>query len=144
MLHIMSLERDEIDEVSYILRGLTLDNQAKYEAVVGPPIAPPMILEPLVVASPARPADLEMDTDNVENLEGDEEENLIENEAMINPNWPPSNLDPWMMGDTSDKMSIPEDAPQAEDQEGITSDSKADEEIETYWETLCMLSNFRM
>ena len=103
-----------------------------------------MIPESLVVAPPAGPADLRMDTDNEENPEGDEAENLIENETMIDPDWPPGNLDPWMMGDISDKLSIPDDAPQAEDQERITSDSEADEEIETYWETLCLLSNFRV
>ena len=52
ILDIMSLERDEIDKVSYILINLTLDNQAEYQVVVGPPIAPLEMREPLVVALP--------------------------------------------------------------------------------------------
>ena len=111
MLHIMFLERDEINEVSYILGDLMLNTQAEYQVVVGPPIALPKVPEPLVVAPPVAPIDLGMDVDNEE----DEEEGLIELEAMIDPDWPPGNLPLWMMGDTLYEMSIPDDAPPAED-----------------------------
>ena len=128
----MSLESDEINEVSYTLRDLMLDNQVEYQAVVGPPIAPLEMPEPLVVDPHVAPVDLGMDADNEEDPEEDEEESLIEHKVMIDPDWPLSNLNSWMIGDTSNKMSIPDDAPPVEDQEGITSDSETDEETEIY------------
>ena len=100
--------------------------------------------EPLVVASLVAPVDLGMDADNEDNPGGDKEKNLIEYEVMIDLDWPPSNLNSWVMGDTLDKMSIPDDAPQVEDQEGITSSFKFDEKTGTYWETLCLLSKSHM
>ena len=144
ILHIMSLESNEIDAVSYILKDLTLDNQAEYQVVVGPLITPPEMPEPLVVAPPVAPVDLGMDVVNKEDPEEDEEKSLIEHEAIIDPDWQPGNLTPWMMGDTSDKMSISDDVPLAEDQEGITSDFEADEETEIYWKILCLLRKFYM
>ena len=96
------------------------------------------MLEPLVVDPPMDPVDLGVDADNKNDLEGDEEESLIEHEAMIDPDWAPGNLTPWLMGDTSNKMSILDDAPPPEDQEGNTSDFETDEETEIYWETQCL------
>ena len=100
--------------------------------------------EPLFIAPLVAPIDLGMDVDNEDDLAEDEKENLIEHEAIIDPDWPPGDLNSWMMGDISDKMSIPDDAPLIEDQEGITSDYEADEETEIYWEILCLLSKSYM
>ena len=49
-----------------------------------------------------------------------------------------------MTGDTLYETSIPDDAPPAGDQEGITSDSETHEETEIYWEILCLLIKFYM
>ena len=112
--------------------------------MVGPPIAPPEVPEPLVVAPPEAPIDLGMDINNEENPEEDVEEGLIEPEEMIDPDWPPGGLPIWMTGDTLYEMSILDDAPPVEDQEEITSDSETDEGIEIYWEILRLLSKLYM
>ena len=86
----MSIGREKIDKVSHILRNFTFENQAEYQAIVGPLIAPLEIPKPLVVAPIVSLVYLGMDADNEE----DGEENLIEHEAMIDPDWPPGNLTP--------------------------------------------------
>ena len=78
-------------------------------------VAPLEMPKLLIVDLLVPPVDLGMEADNDDDSEGDEEENLTEHEAMIDPDWPPGNLTPWMMGDNSDKISIPDDAPPVED-----------------------------